>query len=475
METTNKNRGKKIIKDFGIYSIGAIGNRLISFLILPFYTFFISNPSDYGYYDLCLNICLTLLPITTLQMRESAFRFLLNNDNEQSKKEIVTFIFRSLFTSIVIVLLASIFIFSFYNIRLFTLIVLMLLSMTIFDTWLQMVRGLSGNKNYVNFSITLSFLIFFLSVLFVAILKIGIEGIFLSMTLSRMAILIYGEYKIHIIRRYFRIRIDTHLVSKEVLKYALPLIPSTFITSLILTSNRFFIDNFVSLHANGIYAVAFRFNMVMGAFALIFYQTWQETAFIQFKSKDRDAFFTKVFNYLLIILTVILILYTFLIKMNSWLLANEYHEAFEYLYIIGIAQFLSSLSSSFFELGYQCSKETYREIYSVLLALVINVALCFLLSSPFGIRGVVYANIISYFVLVVYRYYDTKRYFSIAIYKRNFLILPTVIIGGFLFNLDLGIIGEILSLLVLLLALLLITPMELKNHVTMVFKAKFKS
>lgn len=472
METSNENREKKFIKDFGIYSIGVIGNRLISFLILPFYTYYIADPSEYGYYDLCLNVCLTLLPITTLQMRESAFRFLLNNDNQQSKNEIVTFIIRSLLLSLTIVILASIFVFSYYNIRLFALIVLMLLSMTVFDTWLQMIRGLAGNKHYVNFSIILSFMIFILSILLIAILKMGIEGIFLSMVLSRVFVFLYGEYKVCMLRRYFHFRINTDLISKQVLKYALPLIPSSFITSLILTSNRFFIENFVSLHANGIYAVAFRFNMVMVAFALVFYQTWQETAFLQFNSKDRDYFFSKIFNYLLIILSVILILYTFLIKMNAWLVAQEYREAFQYLFLIGIAQFLYVLSASFFELGYQCSKETYREIYSSLLALVINVIFCSLLTSTYGVEGVIYSNIIAYLVLVVYRYFDTKRYFKISIIQRNFLIFPIIIIGAYLFYLDLGIVAQILTLLGLLLALVIITPKELKNQVCNKIKAK---
>lgn len=461
MQTNNENRGKKILKDFGVYSIGVIGNRLISFLILPFYTYFISNPSDYGYYDLCLNVCLTLLPITTLQMRESAFRFLLNNDNEQSKEKIVSFIICSLLISFSVVVIASMFIYIYADVRFFVLAVIMLLSMTFFDTWLQMVRGLSGNTNYVNFSVVLSFLIFIMSVVLIAILRMGIEGIFLSMTLSRVLVFIYGEFKTHIIRQYFRIHINTRTVSKNILKYSLPLIPSAFLSSFLSTSNRFFIENYVSMHANGIYAVAFRFNMVMGAFALVFYQTWQETAFLQYNSKDRDEFFSKVFNYFLIILSFVLIISSFLLKINSWIIAEEYSEAFKYLFLIGIAQLFSSLSGSFFELGYQCSKETYREIFSALLVFVVNAILCFYLAPISGIYGVVTANIISYFVLTIYRYFETKRYFTIKIYNRSFFLIPIVGLGAILFELNYGMLVDCISLLFLLLSLYLILPKEL--------------
>lgn len=474
MADKNSNRGKKIVKDFGIYSIGVIGNRLISFLILPFYTYFISNPSDYGYYDLCLNICLTLIPITTLQMRESAFRFLLNNEDEQSKEKIVTFIIRSLLISLSVILISSVFIYIFSDIKFFILTILMLLSMTFFDTWIQMIRGLSGNNNYVQFSILLSFLILLFSVLFIAILKMGVEGIYLSMILSRVIVFICGEYKTNIIGKYFHFTTSTKDIAKDVLCYALPLIPSTFITSFLLTSNRLFIENFVSMHANGIYAVSCRFNMVIGAFALVFYQTWQESAILQYDSNDRNEFFSKVFNYFLIILTFVLISCTFLLKMNSWLIADDYIEAFKYLYIIGIAQFFSSLSSAFFELGYQCSKETYREIYSVLLALIVNIVLCYVLVSQFAIYGVVYANIIAYFVLAAYRYFDTKRYFLIEIRKSNIFLIPIIICGAILFNLNQGILIDTISLIALLAALFIITPQELKMNIANSIKKRLK-
>ena len=324
-----------------------------------------------------------------------------------------------------------------------------------------MVRGLSGNTNYVNFSVVLSFLIFILSVVLIAILKMGIEGIFLLMTLSRVFVFIYGEFKTRIIRQYFRIQINTRTVSKNILKYSLPLIPSVFLSSFLSTSNRFFIENYVSMHANGIYAVAFRFNMVMGAFALVFYQTWQETAFLQYNSKDRDEFFSKVFNYFLIILSFLLITCSFLLKINSWIIAEEYSEAFKYLFLIGIAQIFSSLSGSFFELGYQCSKETYREIFSALLVFVVNAILCFYLAPILGIYGVVTANIISYFVLTIYRYFETKRYFTIKIYNRSFFLIPIVGLGAILFELNYGMLVDCISLLFLLLSLYLILPKEL--------------
>ena len=50
-ETTG--RGKQFLKSVGIYAVGNIGSKLITFLMIPLYTFFVET-SEFGYYDLCL-------------------------------------------------------------------------------------------------------------------------------------------------------------------------------------------------------------------------------------------------------------------------------------------------------------------------------------------------------------------------------------------------------------------------------------
>ena len=90
------NRGKKFFKDFGIYSIGILGTRIVMFLMVPFYTYFIADTAKFGYYDFCSQICLFLIPLTTLQMREASFRILFETENEDSRMEEVTIIYRTL-------------------------------------------------------------------------------------------------------------------------------------------------------------------------------------------------------------------------------------------------------------------------------------------------------------------------------------------------------------------------------------------
>ena len=84
-------RKKKFIKDFGIYSIGVLGNRLITVFLIPFYTYFVEKTGEFGIYDLSLNISYLLLPLITLQMRDGMFRFLLDTKEKKDRQIIITF------------------------------------------------------------------------------------------------------------------------------------------------------------------------------------------------------------------------------------------------------------------------------------------------------------------------------------------------------------------------------------------------
>ena len=59
-------RGSKFLKDIGIYAIGNIGSKIITFLMVPLYTYFMPNKSDFGYYDVCLTMCFLLMPFVLM-------------------------------------------------------------------------------------------------------------------------------------------------------------------------------------------------------------------------------------------------------------------------------------------------------------------------------------------------------------------------------------------------------------------------
>ena len=54
-----------------------------------------------------------------------------------------------------------------------------------------------------------------------------------------------------------------------------------------------------------------------------------------------------------------------------------------------------------------------------MLAAIVNVVLNFLLIKPLGVYGVIVTLMVTYLVLVIYRWHDMKRYFTLKFDKRT--------------------------------------------------------
>ena len=85
---------------------------------------------------------------------------------------------------------------------------------------------------------------------------------------------------------------------------------------------------------------------------------------------------------------------------------------------------------AFFDMGYQCAKDTPRTLPAIVLAAVVNVALNFALIKPLGVYGVIVTQLVTYLVLVIYRWFDMKRYFVLKIHYRVLVPVAMVLLSA---------------------------------------------
>lgn len=421
-----QSRNKKFIKDFGIYAIGEFGAKLITFLMIPLYTYFVEKPSDYGYFDLCLQVCMLLIPVITLQLRDGAFRHLLDTKNTIERSKIVTFVYRAIFQTSLIVILIALLISILYPVRYLFATVALLISMSFYEILAQVSRGLGNNKAFILIGLITSLGIGIFSLIFVAWLGMGILGIFLANILARIVALIIVEFWMRTFSQFFKIRIDIKTTSRDLIKYSLPLIPVTLCSLLPPMSDRLFLKHIMGLEYSGIYAISVRLTGLIHSLSIIFYQTWQENAIQQYNSPDRDIFFSKVFNTYIYVLAAVLIIYIFIIKICfSWIVATNYQACLTFIYPIGVICIIMAISNYFY-LPYQCAKDTKSIVPSVIILAVTNVLLNSLLVPLCGIFGVILTGIIGYLLVTLYLWKDTKKYFTLHVHPRT--IIPILII-----------------------------------------------
>ena len=427
-------RATKFLKDLGIYAIGNLGSKVITFAMVAVYTHYVSK-GEMGYYDLCLAAIMLLLPFVTMQLRDGAFRFLLDTHDPEQHSSIISFIYRALLSSTVVALLLCVALAMFTSIDYLWYTFWLLIVMSIFEVITQVARGLGHNVEFVITGIISSLGIAVFSIVFVIVLPWGITGIFLANILARLFALAYLEMRMKLLTTYFRLHINVRKIGSDILKFSLPLLPSSLCWWLAASSDRWFINHYVGLETNGVYAIAARYNSIIFVLATIFYQAWQETAILQYHSPDRDKFFSRIFNTYIVVLTILLTGLSFTLKAIYPVIVDaQYQESVNYLYLMGVSSVLFSLAL-FFDMGYQCAKDTSRTLPAIIVAALVNVVLNFLLVKHFGVYGAIATSIITYLVLLVWRLLDMRRYLRLTFYPSTSIAVIIVLAGAIPFHL----------------------------------------
>lgn len=454
-ETTG--RGKQFLKSVGIYAVGNIGSKLITFLMIPLYTFFVET-SEFGYYDLCFTAVLLLTSFASLQLRDGAFRFLIDSKTDEGKTEVVSATLRLLSRSLLVFMLLSALVAFVYPVRCLWLSFGLLVSMALIEVFGQMARGVGETKTFVVSNIISAFSIGALSVVFVVWCGWGIAGIFLANIFARMIAVVYIEIRVGLLRKYFNVSLKSSGMTRDLLRYVLPLLPSVMCWWLTTSSDRFFIQHYFTLSDNGIYAVASRFGGIIQIIGVIIFQAWQEMALRQYSSPDRDHFFSRMINLFAVFMSTVLVGFSFGLKiLYPYIVDQCYTTGIVYVFPIAAAAVLFAMSNVL-EMGYQCSKETGRALPGVMLAAVVNIALNFALIKTVGVFGVAITLVVTYAVLLAYRLHDSKRYFKLRLSAKSMFSMLFAAVSAGLFYLTDSIVVDVVMVVVACVMLLLVAP-----------------
>lgn len=460
--TIQQNRSKRFLKAIGLYAIGNLGSKLITFLMVPLYTYFV-NPADMGLYDLSLTLIIAFIPILTLQLRDGAFRFLIDNNNVQDRENVVSFVYKELILSTVLVVGIAILAYYMYAPQYLIEIFFLLLVMAYFEVMAQVARAIGGASVFMNSSLICSLGIGLFSGVFVFLFDWGVRGIFVANAMARVVALLYIVIKIRI-GRYINIKNSNSILRKKILNYVLPLLPGAVCWCLLDCCGRIFIERNLGLETSGLFAVSVRFSSIIYTFSIIFIQAWQETALVNYQAKDRDRFFSEIFNAFIYYVSIIIVMLNFVLKLNyDWLVDADYRESLVYIFPLTISVGFCAFSH-FLDLGYQCSKETKRALLSLVCAVVVNIAFNAMFIDMLKIWSPIIANILSFITMSIYRFYDVKRYFHLSLSKSTLFVSFIVIVSLWLFYLIQNPFMDMIYILLLVFIYVIMLPEVLKNQ-----------
>ena len=402
-------REKELAKNTIILSIGTFLPKFAALVTIPIITSQLTK-TEYGTYDLVTTLVSLLLPIVTLQIHSSAFRFLIEyRDNPVEKKRIITNIYVFLIPTSVVALVIFYLFLSDFNLFLRLLVVLYFFLDIILVATQQVVRGLSKNKLYSLSAVIQSFTNAILVVALVGIGKNGLNGVLLSFNIAAFLGTAFLLVKGGIIQEIdFSMR--SIELQKKMLNYSWPMIPNTLSGWVLAASDRFVLTAFLGLEALATYAAANKIPLLFTSVQGTFVFAWQENASLALSDADVEKYYSDMFDRIFCILTGIMTLLIGSTPVLFWaLIRGDYREAYPQMPILFMGVFFSALSS-FMGGIYIAHKRTKNVGITTMLAAACNLAIDLSTVRMIGIFAASVSTLISYVLLAVYRMHDVKRF-----------------------------------------------------------------
>lgn len=422
------NKKRQLAKNTLIIFLGKVSTQLISFFLLPLYTGYLAT-KEYGLVDLIQTYVTLLVPIITLELEMSIFRWLIDSrGKEKDTKKLISNNFFVLFISLSIFSILYVIVTSFINIPFRWLILVDIIICVLSGNFLQIARGFGKTLDF-SISCMLTGLTTVLSnIIMICHFNMGAEGMIISMALANFVCTLYLFIRLKLYRMINFKLVDKKLL-KDMYKYSIPLIPNNVSWWIVNVSDRTIISFILGSSFNGLYAISNKFSTIISSLTGVFNLSWSESAALHINSPDRDEFFSDVFNTIMKLFTamgvgmIACMPFVFPLLINS-----KYNDAYNYIPYLVLGS-VFNVAICLYSQVYLAKKLSRQVATTAVIGAVINILINIVFIKYIGLYAAAISTAISYFVMMVYRHIDLKKYVNIKISKG--FIINTIIIFSY--------------------------------------------
>lgn len=392
--------------------LGTLGSKIISFLMLPLYTRWLSV-SDFGLTDLLTIYSTLLVSIFSLSLSESIFVFPAKQPvKEQSKyftSGLCVILFMSFFVFVISVI--SSFISTSFKINnTFTdnlWLIWELYFTSQIQQYLQMFcQGINKMKAFCFAGIIFTGMTAVFS--FLLIPQFGVKGFVCSNVFANIcsSLFIVFYEKIYIFFSFKHCDRDT---LKKMLEYSIPMIPNTIMWWILSAINRPIINAHLGLEAIGLFAVANKISSAFSSINQIFTSSWQVSVLQEFGNQQFPVFFNKIGN---LYLSLLVLISSTIAICSQWIIkisvSENFFEAWKYLPIISFSVVFNGLASHAGTL-FSATKTSKYFFYSSATGAICSIVFNILLIPTYGLYGAAVGFTLSQIAIGVYRAYFANK------------------------------------------------------------------
>lgn len=434
------NQKKQLLKNTIIIAIGKLSTQIISFVLLPLYTSKLS-PAEYGTYDFLVTLSTFLLPIITLLMEESMFRFLIDAEDIKTKRKVITAtVFYMILGNTIFTIIAAI-VMAIIHYEYAALFILFVISNNLLSLSNCLARGNGKIKLYSLSNFILGAMTIILNIIFIVPLKLGVTGLLLANTIANTAtaLIMFGKLGL---RKYINKKTLSRKVLSEMIHYSVPLVPNNISWIIISLSDRLMLTWMSGSDANGIYSIANKFPNIIYTCYGFFSTAWKESAARILKEDNKKAYYNSIYKDVKIFLKAIVLgLIAIMPFAFPIFVDSSYNSAYVYIPILAISIYYTNMSN-FYGGIFTAYKETKIMGTTTLWAAVINILINLFFIPKFGVYAAAFSTLISNWIVYLYRRIKLREYIKLneKFEPEFWLLLIVVLVTYYLNNIVINII-----------------------------------
>lgn len=411
-------RNEHLAKNTALFALGSIGSKLLQFFLVPFYTRVLTD-AEFGVTDILQAAVSLLLPVFTLTVYESVFRYAM--EKEYDKKSVFATGAAVTVAGVVFLFLCGVGVALFSDVEYVWIVAANTAVVAVRTLFSQYARAIGRTTLFTVDNLLLTACVLGCNIVFIAVLHWGVTGYMLGYIAANAVSCVFLAF---MLRRdiSFRLRRMTKELLKTLLLFSVPLIPNTICWWISTFTDRIMITAMVNVAENGLYAAAHKLPSLLSVIVTVFFQAWQISANEEIGKKDTAEFYSQIFAQISACVFVLSSLLTLFCKpITDVFLAEDFFTSWRYMPVLlvsmtffSFAQFLGSI--------YSANKKTSMAFVTNFIAMVVNVVFNYILIKNFGTVGAGAATALSYLVLWLVRAVNTR-----SIVAMRYRLVPLIV------------------------------------------------
>lgn len=425
-------RYERLVGNTLVFAIGSFSSKLLVFFMLRYYTAMLT-PAEFGIADRITTTSNLLMPFVMLSINEAIIRFAMDRSLRRAdvfsiglKTVLAGFIVFCLFVPVMLMIdmLVS------YTLVIYIYVLFGMLK----AICAQFVRSIGLVKLFAVDGFLATFTTIAFNILFLTVFKWGLYGYVISIIASNI-LSIFFLFIVARLERYVDFTHPNPMLRREMLRYSVPLIPTTMFWWIVGMSDRYMVTWFCGDTPTGMLAIAHKIPSLLTIVSAIFYQAWQISAVDESGQGRRTLrFYSQTYDYYGTLLFCAASGMVMLIQpITKVLYAPAYYESWRYVPFLVMAEIFSSLVT-FLGSFYMVSKKNATVPLAIFTGAVANIGLNLWLIPKYGVMGATFATLLSYLLAFAVRAVDIQRLVPLELHPLTTAVrmLLVMVQGAFL-------------------------------------------